>query len=304
MSSVTFPPQKSFIRAPYLTPLHQWQQVNDKAVYTLLLTAAPHSRDVWWRLCLPVAYAKNLKWPGSLGTIDWPFLFLFCKSRCLTLPCMRSHFLPRCWEKKSSSTSSFPSPKRVILSSVSRADTWKACGCRWFQTRWARGSGWGLMVLPWGPPRCSQLRVFLSHFALICFLSQNLNAVKSPIFTPSSGRHEHGLLNLFHAMEGISHLHLLVVKEYEMPLYRKYWPNHIMLVLPGMFNNAGVGKGALGAERTTIFWFWVLPSPLFCNFVDPNIFVQVYRIFNFWGLVSTKQLEYWTPWDRSGVFLV
>nr|XP_020041974.1 GREB1-like protein isoform X2 [Castor canadensis]XP_020041975.1 GREB1-like protein isoform X2 [Castor canadensis]XP_020041976.1 GREB1-like protein isoform X2 [Castor canadensis] len=74
---------------------------------------------------------------------------------------------------------------------------------------------------------------------------KNLNAVKSPIFTPSSGRHEHGLLNLFHAMEGINHLHLLVVKEYEMPLYRKYWPNHIMLVLPGMFNNAGVdlGKG-------------------------------------------------------------
>nr|XP_060631132.1 GREB1-like protein isoform X1 [Anolis sagrei ordinatus] len=70
---------------------------------------------------------------------------------------------------------------------------------------------------------------------------KNLNAVKSPIFTPSSGRHEHGLLNLYHAMEGINHLHLLVVKEYEMPLYRKYWPNHIMLVLPGMFNNAGVG---------------------------------------------------------------
>uniref|UniRef100_A0A8C2RC74 GREB1 like retinoic acid receptor coactivator n=1 Tax=Capra hircus TaxID=9925 RepID=A0A8C2RC74_CAPHI len=70
---------------------------------------------------------------------------------------------------------------------------------------------------------------------------KNLNVVKSPIFTPSSGRHEHGLLNLFHAMEGVSHLHLLVVKEYEMPLYRKYWPNHIMLVLPGMFNNAGVG---------------------------------------------------------------
>ncbi|XP_072460462.1 GREB1-like protein isoform X4 [Notamacropus eugenii] len=70
---------------------------------------------------------------------------------------------------------------------------------------------------------------------------KNLNVVKSPIFTPSSGRHEHGLLNLYHAMEGISHLHLLVIKEYEMPLYRKYWPNHIMLVLPGMFNNAGVG---------------------------------------------------------------
>nr|XP_033789817.1 LOW QUALITY PROTEIN: GREB1-like protein [Geotrypetes seraphini] len=70
---------------------------------------------------------------------------------------------------------------------------------------------------------------------------QNVNTVKSPIFTPSSGRHEHGLLNLYHAMEGISHLHILVVKEFEMPLYRKYWPNHIMLVLPGVFNNAGVG---------------------------------------------------------------
>ncbi|KAM8967749.1 GREB1-like protein isoform 2-T2 [Pelodytes ibericus] len=68
---------------------------------------------------------------------------------------------------------------------------------------------------------------------------QNPNTVKSPIFTPTSGRHEHGLMNLYHAMEGIGHLHIMVVKEYEMPLYRKYWSNHIMLVLPGMFNNAG-----------------------------------------------------------------
>uniref|UniRef100_A0A4W3JGB0 GREB1 like retinoic acid receptor coactivator n=1 Tax=Callorhinchus milii TaxID=7868 RepID=A0A4W3JGB0_CALMI len=65
--------------------------------------------------------------------------------------------------------------------------------------------------------------------------------MKSPIFTPTTGRHEHGLLNLYHAIEGANHLHVLVVKEYEMPLYRKYWPNHIMLVLPGMFNGAGVG---------------------------------------------------------------
>ncbi|XP_044150404.1 GREB1-like protein isoform X3 [Bufo gargarizans] len=71
--------------------------------------------------------------------------------------------------------------------------------------------------------------------------AQNPNMVKSPIFTPSSGRHEHGLLNLYHAMEGIDHLHIMVVKEYEMPLYRKYWSNHIMLVLPSMFNNAGAG---------------------------------------------------------------
>lgn len=89
---------------------------------------------------------------------------------------------------------------------------------------------------------------------------QNLNAVKSPIFTPSSGRHEHGLLNLYHAMEGISHLHLLVVKEYEMPLYRKYWPNHIMLVLPGMFNNAGVGKRHHPLLRWTMWTMLLLET--------------------------------------------
>uniref|UniRef100_A0A8C1JL85 GREB1-like protein n=1 Tax=Cyprinus carpio TaxID=7962 RepID=A0A8C1JL85_CYPCA len=65
--------------------------------------------------------------------------------------------------------------------------------------------------------------------------------LKSPIFTPTTGRQEHGLLNIYHAMEGAEHLHILVVKQYEMPLYRKYWPNHILLVLPAMFNNSGVG---------------------------------------------------------------
>lgn len=43
-------------------------------------------------------------------------------------------------------------------------------------------------------------------------------------------------------MDGASHLHVLVVKEYEMAIYKKYWPNHIMLVLPSIFNSAGVGK--------------------------------------------------------------
>ncbi|XP_036119331.1 protein GREB1 [Molossus molossus] len=65
--------------------------------------------------------------------------------------------------------------------------------------------------------------------------------IKSPTFTPTTGRHEHGLFNLYHAMDGASHLHVLVVKEYEMPIYKKYWPNHIMLVLPSTFNSAGVG---------------------------------------------------------------
>ncbi|KAM9322802.1 GREB1-like protein isoform 2-T3 [Pholidichthys leucotaenia] len=65
--------------------------------------------------------------------------------------------------------------------------------------------------------------------------------LKSPVFTPTTGRQEHGLLNIFHSMEGATHLHILVVKHFEMPQYRKYWPNHILLVLPAMFNNAGVG---------------------------------------------------------------
>uniref|UniRef100_A0AAY4ACH7 Protein GREB1 n=1 Tax=Denticeps clupeoides TaxID=299321 RepID=A0AAY4ACH7_9TELE len=65
--------------------------------------------------------------------------------------------------------------------------------------------------------------------------------IKSPIFTPTTGRHEHGLFNLYHAMDGASHLHILVIKEYEMAVYKKYWPNHIMLVLPTIFNGAGIG---------------------------------------------------------------
>ncbi|XP_062864139.1 protein GREB1 [Trichomycterus rosablanca] len=69
----------------------------------------------------------------------------------------------------------------------------------------------------------------------------NPDAIKSPIFTPTTGRHEHGLFNLFHAMDGASHLHILVIKEYEMAVYKKYWPNHIMLVLPTVFNGAGIG---------------------------------------------------------------
>ncbi|XP_037668597.1 protein GREB1 [Choloepus didactylus] len=65
--------------------------------------------------------------------------------------------------------------------------------------------------------------------------------IKSPTFTPTTGRHEHGLFNLYHAMDGAGHLHVLVVKEYEMAVYKKHWPNHVVLVLPEAFNSAGVG---------------------------------------------------------------
>ncbi|KAM9791458.1 GREB1-like protein isoform 1-T1 [Syngnathus typhle] len=70
---------------------------------------------------------------------------------------------------------------------------------------------------------------------------QDPDLLKSPIFTATTGRQEHGLLNIYHAMEGAAHLHILVVKHFELPHYRKYWPNHILLVLPAMFNNSGVG---------------------------------------------------------------
>uniref|UniRef100_A0AAR2KX77 GREB1-like protein n=1 Tax=Pygocentrus nattereri TaxID=42514 RepID=A0AAR2KX77_PYGNA len=87
----------------------------------------------------------------------------------------------------------------------------------------------------------SQQGRHLESMRLPLISDQDSNTLKSPIFTPTTGRQEHGLLNLYHAMEGEEHLHILVVKQHEMPLYRKYWPNHILLVLPAVFNTSGVG---------------------------------------------------------------
>ncbi|XP_017327908.1 GREB1-like protein isoform X1 [Ictalurus punctatus] len=72
-------------------------------------------------------------------------------------------------------------------------------------------------------------------------LLSDQDSVKSTIFTPTTGRQDLGLLNLHHALEGAPHLHILVVKHHEMALYRKFWPNHVLLVLPSIFNNSGVG---------------------------------------------------------------
>ncbi|XP_049338795.1 GREB1-like protein isoform X2 [Astyanax mexicanus] len=87
----------------------------------------------------------------------------------------------------------------------------------------------------------SQQGRHLESMRLPLISQQDSDLLKSPIFTPTTGRQEHGLLNLYHAMEGAEHLHILVVKQNEMPLYRKYWPNHILLVLPAVFNASGVG---------------------------------------------------------------
>ncbi|XP_041698325.1 GREB1-like protein [Coregonus clupeaformis] len=87
----------------------------------------------------------------------------------------------------------------------------------------------------------SQQGSHLESMRLPLVSAKDPSLLKSPIFTPTTGRQEHGLLNIFHAMEGTAHLHILVVKEYEMQHYRKKWPNHILLVLPAMLNSAGVG---------------------------------------------------------------
>ncbi|XP_034039767.1 GREB1-like protein isoform X3 [Thalassophryne amazonica] len=87
----------------------------------------------------------------------------------------------------------------------------------------------------------SQQGSHLESMRLPLVSTKDPDLLKSPIFTPTTGRQEHGLLNIFHAMEGAAHLHILVVKQFELTQYRKYWPNHILLVLPAMFNSTGVG---------------------------------------------------------------
>ncbi|KAG7525431.1 hypothetical protein JOB18_026742 [Solea senegalensis] len=87
----------------------------------------------------------------------------------------------------------------------------------------------------------SQQGSHLESMRLPLVTNKDPDLLKSPIFTPTTGHQEQGLLNIFHATEGAYHVHILVVKQCEMPLYRKYWPNHILLVLPAMFNSAGVG---------------------------------------------------------------
>lgn len=61
-------------------------------------------------------------------------------------------------------------------------------------------------------------------------------------------------------MDSASHLHVLVVKEYEMAIYKKYWPNHIMLVLPSIFNSAGVGRFGVGkVKRVFVYNMYICP---------------------------------------------
>ncbi|CAB1317321.1 unnamed protein product, partial [Coregonus sp. 'balchen'] len=60
----------------------------------------------------------------------------------------------------------------------------------------------------------SQQGSHLESMRLPLVSAKDPSLLKSPIFTPTTGRQEHGLLNIFHAMEGTAHLHILVELSY------------------------------------------------------------------------------------------
>ena len=66
-------------------------------------------------------------------------------------------------------------------------------------------------------------------------------AVKTPVFIPSTGRYEQGLLNLFYAQNQSSHVAVVVVKLSELNFYACAWPNHVIMALPQSAEQLGVG---------------------------------------------------------------
>ncbi|XP_072169891.1 GREB1-like protein [Diadema setosum] len=81
----------------------------------------------------------------------------------------------------------------------------------------------------------------LSSMVLPTKQEQGPNAVKTPIFMPSFGRQEQALINIYHAMEGSKHVHVIVCKQKDALAYEKQWPNHVLLILPVVANEAGPG---------------------------------------------------------------
>eukprot|EP00118_Oscarella_pearsei_P004100 m.17052 g.17052 ORF g.17052 m.17052 type:complete len:2013 (+) comp27284_c1_seq1:143-6181(+) len=65
--------------------------------------------------------------------------------------------------------------------------------------------------------------------------------VRTPVFIPSTGRYEHGLLNLFYSMNQSTHLAVIVVKQCELTFYARCWPNHVIMALPSSADQMGVG---------------------------------------------------------------
>lgn len=124
--------------------------------------------------------SQRMAWKSGNHILIIP-LFV-CKSRYLTLPFMHSPFPLLCWEKKSSSISSFQSPKRVILSSANRVDTWKVCGCPWFQTRWARVFGYEGFWALGGSSKILMPEGFTFPFCSHCFPFTESKCSQEPYF--------------------------------------------------------------------------------------------------------------------------
>ena len=73
--------------------------------------------------------------------------------------------------------------------------------------------------------------------------------IEFPIFTPSVGRSDVGLLDLSDAIPTSTYLHVVVVKIQEADEYRKRWPNKTLLVLPASATGKGVGASRYWIQR-------------------------------------------------------
>lgn len=74
-------------------------------------------------------------------------------------------------------------------------------------------------------------------------------SVLTPIFTPTTGRHDVGLLNIHHALDGAEHVHVLVISQSEVTSYRHLWPNHVLMVLPDEERFKGFGAICYWVKR-------------------------------------------------------
>ena len=80
-------------------------------------------------------------------------------------------------------------------------------------------------------------------------ISAESRDIKFPIFSPSVGRADIGLLDLSDAIPTSSYLHVVVVKPQEIAEYRERWPDKTLLVLPDSADAKGVGASRYWIQR-------------------------------------------------------
>ena len=64
-----------------------------------------------------------------------------------------------------------------------------------------------------------------------------------------------GLLNIFHSMKETDHSHITFVKNCELPMYQRNWPNHVFAVLPPSFNDASFATVKQVMKVFSVFCF-------------------------------------------------